>query len=256
MNNSSTIAFFDSGIGGLTVLQRALQILPNEQYVYFADSDAAPYGTKSSTQIIQLVDQSVEFLVTHHALKALVIACNTATSVAIESLRTRYDFPIIGMEPALKPALKVAPDKKVLVCATKKTLEAPRLQNLAIRLGGQSRLQRLSLQQLVLFAEGLEWDTPAVRQYLQQQLTGINWSAIQAVVLGCTHFPYYKLLLQEFIPIGLPIFDGYTGTIRQLQANIQVASVEQRPSLIYYRSKKSLPNSRLTPYFEHIHSIL
>lgn len=252
----STLAFFDSGMGGLTVLQEALKWLPQEQYVYFADSDNAPYGTQSSAAIIQLVQDAVDFLVQQHTLKALVVACNTATSVAIQSLRAQYNFPIIGMEPALKPALALAPDKAVLVCATHKTLEAPKLQALATRLGAQERLLRLSLQGLVSFAEQLEWDSPAVHHYLQQQFRNINWADIQAVVLGCTHFPYYKNLLQHYVPSHIPILDGHEGTVRQLQARITPAPAHQAPSLIYYRSKKLLSTADLMPFLEQMKVVL
>lgn len=254
--NPSTIAFFDSGMGGLTVLQEALQLLPNEQYVYFADSASAPYGTKSTQQILQLVEKAVHFLTTKHALKALVIACNTATSVAIQQLRAVYDFPIIGMEPALKPALQLATDKDVLVCATQKTLAAPKLQTLATQLNAQNRVQRLSLQRLVTFAERLEWASPAVHQYLQQQFQNVNWDRIQAVVLGCTHFPYYKPLLQQYIPANVPILDGHAGTVRQLQARIVPAPLHQATSLIYYRSGKKLPSSQLNPFLEYMNTAL
>lgn len=254
--NPSTIAFFDSGMGGLTVLQEALQLLPQEQYVYFADSEHAPYGTRSTPEICQLVDNAVHFLTTQHTLKALVIACNTATSVAIKQLRAAYDFPIIGMEPALKPALQLASDKAVLVCATQKTLAAPKLQSLAVQLGAQDRVQRLSLQRLVTFAERMEWESPAVHQYLQQQFQDINWTTIQAVVLGCTHFPYYKPLLEQYIPNPIPILDGHAGTVRQLQARIVPAPLHQATNLIYYRSGKQLPSSQLNPYLDYMSAML
>ncbi|MFK7798737.1 MAG: glutamate racemase [Aureispira sp.] len=254
--NPSTIAFFDSGMGGLTVLQEALQRLPNEQYVYFADSESAPYGTKSTSHILQLVENAVHFLTTRHTLKALVVACNTATSVAIKQLRTSYDFPIIGMEPALKPALQLAMDKEVLVCATQKTLAAPKLQTLATQLNAQNRVQRLSLQRLVTFAEQLEWDSARVHQYLQQQFKHINWATIQAVVLGCTHFPYYKPLLQQYIPVSIPILDGHAGTVRQLQTRIALAPSNQVSNLIYYRSGKQLPITALNPYLEYMSTVL
>lgn len=254
--NPSTIAFFDSGMGGLTVLQEAQRVLPHEQYVYFADSASAPYGTKSTSQILQLVENAVDFLTTRHRLKALVVACNTATSVAIKQLRASYDFPIIGMEPALKPALQLAMDKDVLVCATQKTLEAPKLQLLATQLHAQNRVQRLSLQRLVTFAEQLEWNSTRVHHYLQQQFQHINWATIQAVVLGCTHFPYYKPLLQQYIPVSIPILDGHAGTIRQLQTRIALAPPNEATKLIYYRSGKQLPSSALNPYLEYMNTAL
>lgn len=254
-HHPSTLAFFDSGMGGLTVLQEAMQWLPQEHYVYFADSENAPYGTKSSAAIIQLVEEAVCFLVQHHALKALIIACNTATSVAIKNLRAQYNFPIIGMEPALKPALALAPDKAVLVCATEKTLQAPRLQALATRLEAKDRILRLSLQELVSFAEQGEWDSPAVHQYLQEQFREVDWGTIQAVVLGCTHFPYYRKVLQHYVPSHLPILDGHAGTIRQLQARITPAPKEQTPSFVYYRSKKLLPTADLTPFLKQMEAV-
>ncbi len=229
-----------------------MRYLPQEHYVYFADSDSAPYGVRSSAEILALVNRAVAFLVKQHQLKALVIACNTATSIAIQQLRKRYDFPIIGMEPALKPALEIATDKAVLVCATEKTLEAPKLQALSQRLGAQKRLQRLSLQRLVTFAERQEWDSPAVQHYLQQQFAGMDWSIIQAVVLGCTHFPYYNSLLRTLIPATIPILNGHAGTVRQLQASVSTAPSGSKGSLVYYRSERLLPVEELLPYLEYL----
>ena len=146
------IAFFDSGIGGLTVLQEALKILPHEQYIYFADSDNAPYGIRTSQEIRNLVFDAVEFLIKQD-IKALVLACNTATSVAVKELRATYTLPIIGMEPAVKPALKAADNKKTLICATQRTLEEDKLKELIQNLNAESKVEQLSLQNLVIYAE-------------------------------------------------------------------------------------------------------
>ncbi|MGB1243021.1 MAG: glutamate racemase, partial [Chitinophagales bacterium] len=115
------IAFFDSGVGGISVLKEALTLLPNENYLYFADSKNAPYGVKSSEHIRSLMLDATDFLAQQN-IKALVVACNTGTSVAIKDLRKKYSFPIIGMEPAIKPALLNDLSKKVLVFATERTL--------------------------------------------------------------------------------------------------------------------------------------
>ena len=110
------IGFFDSGIGGLSVLREALAVLPNENYLYYADTDNTPYGTKTRNEV-KLAFKAVEFL-TSRRIKALVIACNAATSASVEDLRKKYDFPIIGMEPAVKPAVTKSLNggKRVLVC--------------------------------------------------------------------------------------------------------------------------------------------
>lgn len=244
------IAFFDSGIGGLTVLQEALHQLPNEHYLYFADSEAAPYGTRSTAEIEALVTKAIQFLTQKHPLKALVIACNTATSVAIETLRTTYAFPIIGMEPAVKPALAQAVGRSILVCATKHTLEAPKLQALIHHLRATHQVERLSLQELVAFAERSEWNSATVVQYLQQRLQSINWSTIGAVVLGCTHFPYFLPLLRQFIPISIPILDGHLGTIRHLRERITQNSLETPSPIIYYRSYIAMESTAFHPYLE------
>ena len=106
-------AFFDSGIGGLSVLHHAMKILPNEEFIFFADEDNVPYGTKSREQILKYVDDAFKFL-TAQKVDAIVVACNTATSVAVRPMREKYSLPIIGMEPAIKKALDLYPARKVL----------------------------------------------------------------------------------------------------------------------------------------------
>lgn len=244
------IAFFDSGIGGLTVLQEALHQIPNEHYLYFADSEAAPYGTRSTEEIEALVTKAIRFLTQKHPLKALVIACNTATSVSIDTLRSTYTFPIIGMEPAVKPALAQAAGQSILVCATERTLEAPKLQALIHHLRATAQVERLSLQELVVFAERNEWDSPIVVQYLQQRLQSINWSNIGAVVLGCTHFPYFLPLLRQFVPTSIPIMDGHSGTIRHLKERITSSPIKGPSPIIYYRSYITMDSTDLHPYLE------
>ena len=113
MNNDS-IGIFDSGIGGLTVLKEIVELLPNEKYIYYADTDNVPYGTKPKEEVKKYIKEAVELLISKNA-KVIVLACNTATSIAIKDLRINYNIPIIGIEPAIKPAIETKEDKKVLV---------------------------------------------------------------------------------------------------------------------------------------------
>ncbi len=249
------IAFFDSGIGGLTVLQAALQQMPQEHYIYFADSDAAPYGTRSMDEIEALVTKAVKFLDQHHTLKALVVACNTATSVAIDTLRATYAFPIIGMEPAVKPALAQAVGQSILVCATNRTLQAPKLQQLIHQLNANHQVERLSLQELVVFAEQGIWEDHRVLLYLQKQLQSVHWSTIGAVVLGCTHFPYFGPLLRRLIPTAIPILDGHAGTIRQLQERTVSTTRTKALSPIYYRSYTRVASTAFQRYLKRAASV-
>lgn len=245
------IAFFDSGIGGLSVLQEALHLMPNEEYVYYADSKNAPYGTKSSVEIEKLVFDAVEFLATYQ-LKALVLACNTATMVVVKKLRAKYDFPIIGMEPAVKPAIENSPDKKSLICATQLTLKAAKLNELIHTLEAEDRVQKLSLQKLVTFAEQYDFDSPKVKTYLKTQFKNIQWDEFDSIVLGCTHFLFFTTLIREMIPDHIHLLDGNLGTVRHLQNNIQTTRSKQKHAIKYFISGKSTEAN----YFERYLTLL
>jgi glutamate racemase len=242
------IAFFDSGIGGLTVLHEALKILPSEQYIYFADSDNAPYGIKTSQEIRELVFDAVEFLIKQD-IKALVLACNTATSVAVKELRATYTLPIIGMEPAVKPALKTAEHRKTLICATQKTLEEDKLKELIQNLNAESKVEQLSLQNLVVFAEKFEFQLPEVKKYLSDCFASVNWTAFDSVVLGCTHFSYFTDIIRSLLPAHVRILSGNEGTVRQLQRIVAMNTDTERTCIEYYISGKKADARHFDRYF-------
>ena len=148
------IGFFDSGIGGLSVLKEALKILPNENYIYYGDTENAPYGTKTKEEVKDLTFRAVEFL-DKHKIKALVVACNTATSAAVRELREKYSFPIIGMEPAIKPAVEnnQKKGKRVLTLATPLTLKEEKFQSLISKFDVEHIVDMLPAPKLVEFAE-------------------------------------------------------------------------------------------------------
>lgn len=210
------IAFFDSGIGGLTVLRQAVSVLPDAAYVYYADTRHAPYGVKPKGEVRRYIFEAADFLAGLD-IQALVVACNTATAVAINDLRARYRFPIVGMEPAVKPALTGdGGGRKVLVAATSLTLRESKLGDLIAKLDRSRRVERLELDGLVPFAERFEFDTPEVRRYLQTRLAGVDWPRYATAVLGCTHFLFYKPLIQSIAGEGVRLIDGNAGTVRQL----------------------------------------
>jgi len=232
------IAFFDSGIGGLTVLKQALAALPNEEYLYYADTRNVPYGVKPKAEVRSYILAAAEFLVRQN-IQALVVACNTATSVAIAELRRRFDIPIIGMEPAVKPALAHNNGKKVLVFATSLTLRESKLDTLISQLDTSNRVERRELDGLVMFAEDFEFDTPLVQDYLRIKLTNTDWSHYETVVLGCTHFIYYRELIQSLIGPDIQLIDGNEGTVNHLvktlgSARVPAAAVE--PRIVFYSS--------------------
>ena len=148
------IAFFDSGIGGLSVLHHAMKVLPHEQFIFFADEDNVPYGTKTTEQVFQYVSDAFSFLMTKD-VKAIVVACNTATSVAVRELRHQYKIPIIGMEPAAKKALDMDTQRnRVLVIATPITVRGHKIKELIEKYDTESLVDLLAMPDLVEFAHG------------------------------------------------------------------------------------------------------
>lgn len=213
------IGLFDSGVGGLTVLHHALEILPHEHFLYYADIANVPYGTKSRKEIVAHVDAAIEQMM-KLPLKAIVLACNTATSVSATILREKYDLPIIGMEPAIKPAVLHGDPRKILVLATELTLKEEKFLELVKSLSAADKVDALPMQELVNYAEEYDFDSPGLKRYLRHALAAVDWSKYHSVVLGCTHFLYFKLLLKEIIPSHIQFVDGHKGTINHLSNKI------------------------------------
>jgi glutamate racemase len=211
------IGFFDSGIGGLTVLGQALKILPFANYIYYADIEHIPYGEKTKSEVRHYVQNAMDYMA-EIKVDAVVIACNTATSVADVKLRKKYSFPIIGMEPAVKPAVAYCKErgKKVLVLATSLTLQEEKFHQLVHKLDATGIVDTIALGGLVKYAEQFEFDTLDVNQYLQNQFAPLELLDYGAVVLGCTHFPLFHKVLQQSFTKETAFFDGSIGTINHL----------------------------------------
>lgn len=212
------IGFFDSGIGGLSVLKEALRAMPSESYLYYADTLHVPYGPKPREEVKGYVFEAVDFLV-RQGIKALVIACNTATIVAVNDLRKKYDFPIIGMEPAVKPAVEKnrRNHKRVLVLATELALKGEKYRSLVAKVAGRSIVDSLPLPELVELAESFEFDESVVLPCLEKKLSGFDLEQYGTVVLGCTHFPLFKEHFEKILPPHIDIIDGSLGTVRRLK---------------------------------------
>lgn len=258
------IGIFDSGIGGLTLLHQALVMLPNEKYIFYADTDNAPYGTKSSAQVITLVDNVMRFM-TQHDCKAVVIACNTATAAAAETMRRKYQIPIIGIEPAVKPAVRESHGKRVLVAATPLTVREEKLQNLVKRVDDAHLVDLLALPKLVAFAERGEFESDAVEQYLREALSAYALEKYGELVLGCTHFNYFKDTFRKILPKDVHMIDGSEGTIRQLafvlertsQLEILRASEQKNDTNVrYFSSGREWKSEQELTYIRQLHERL
>ncbi len=213
MEKRKTVGFFDSGVGGISVMAYARQRMKNTDFLYYADTKHVPYGTKTREEIVAYADEAVGHLVQRGA-DGIVVACNTATSMAIEVLREKYSVPIIGMEPAVKPACEKYPDGSILVCATPVTIGGEKLRVLVEQVCHGGDLPHLApLPELVLYAEQGIFDREIVSGYLRRVLP--TEKHYDAVVLGCTHFTYFRENFADVLG-NVAIIDGTEGTVSQL----------------------------------------
>ncbi|MBQ4641116.1 MAG: glutamate racemase [Oscillospiraceae bacterium] len=214
-SKEESIGVFDSGVGGISVLRELLKCMPQEKYLYFGDSANAPYGNKTTQQVRQLTMEAVQHLMAQ-GIKALVVACNTATAAAIKELRETYPNTIIvGIEPALKVASDHFPTGRVGIMATEVTL---REEKLAHQLERFPRLQtqRIPAPGLVELIERGKGDS-AETQVLLETILAPYAGKLDALVLGCTHYPFVKETIGSILGESTLLLDGGEGTARQTQ---------------------------------------
>ena len=212
------VGFLDSGLGGISVLGEALRILPEENFIYFGDTRNIPYGDKPPETVYQYTHAAVDTLI-ERGCKAIVIACNTATSVAAAQLRQELPLPIIGMEPALKPASLLPGDGRVLVMATRNTLKLPKFQAL-MELYGRDAIP-LPCSGLMECVEDGQLSGPRVEELLSELFAPYANENIKAVVLGCTHYPFLRQTISRFFNSDTALIDGNLGTVRQLRRRLE-----------------------------------
>ncbi len=206
------IGVFDSGVGGISTLRDMIRELPDERFIYFGDMANAPYGTKSTEEVTGCVRNVVDRLLKQN-IKALVIACNTATGAAAATLRKELTIPVVGMEPALKPASLARKNGSVLVLATPLTLQQEKFENLMRQYGeGAVKVPCPGLMELVEADDGA-----GALNYLKELFSGYPLDQVDAVVLGCTHYVFLKDMIRDLLPDRVAITDGNAGTARQLR---------------------------------------
>lgn len=253
------IGFFDSGIGGITVLYEALKTLPNEDYLYYADTLNVPYGPKPKNQVKKHIFDAIEFII-NEEVKAIVIACNTATSVAIEDLRAKYDIPIIGMEPAVKPAVEINKNsnKRILVTATALTLKEDKLKHLITKLDNEHVVDLLPLPGLVQFSEKFEFNEEIVLPYLREELNKYDLSNYETIVLGCTHFSFYKNIFKKLLPSNTNIIDGNIGTVKNLKKTLEEMNSlkEGSGNITFFNSGSKVEDKSMLNNYHNLFKIL
>ena len=220
MTSCAPIGVFDSGLGGISVVRELREAMPNERIIYFGDSANAPYGIKTPQEVRELSFKIVEHFASLN-VKAIVIACNTATSAAVKGLREHYSMPIIGMEPALKLACDLGGGKpqRVIVAATPLTLKERKFAELMNRFTQDHQIFSRPCPDLVEIVEnGDLGNKNIVMSALHKYFDSYDLNNIDSVVLGCTHFVFYKSYFREFLPDCVKIVDGNAGTIHHLKS--------------------------------------
>ncbi len=211
------VGVFDSGRGGISTLIEAARLMPWEDFIYYGDQKYAPYGTRDESYVLERAENVTRLLI-GKGIKALVIACNTATAAAAKTLRAEYDFPIIGMEPAVKPASLVRTDGLVLCLATPGTLKSEKFHLLLDRFGAVTPLPCPGLMELVERGPSAAEETD---RYLKALFAPYAHKKTDAVVLGCTHYVFIRDRIVRCLPPGTPVLDGNAGTARQLRRRLE-----------------------------------
>lgn len=218
------VGVFDSGLGGITVLREMTKRMPGENFIFYGDSANAPYGEKTQQQIINLSERIVSYLLGRR-VKAIVVACNTATAAAISRIRAEHpDLPVIGIEPAIKPVALAMPQKKILVMATQNTLSLQKYHALIRKYEDKADFIPLACTGLAARVEQGRFEDADLMELLHSLLDPYA-GRVDAVVLGCTHYPFIKKQIRAVLG-DIPVFDGGAGTARELQRELKEKGID------------------------------
>jgi glutamate racemase len=224
MTAENPVGVFDSGVGGLSVLHEIRRELPREDLLYVADSGYAPYGDLSDEAIEKRTIAITQFLVSESA-KAIVVACNTATGVAIETLRSRFSIPVIAMEPAVKPAALTTRSAVVGVLATSQTLSSSKFSRLLLAYGADVQILLQPCPGLVEQVEKGDLSSEATRSLVEQYVVPLVRKGADTLVLGCTHYPFLSPVIRDIAGPSVTIIDPSAAVARELRRRLQISDL-------------------------------
>ena len=235
----------DSGVGGISVLKHIHALLPHENLLYVADSKYAPYGNKTPTEITARCFAVADFLIAQN-VKALVVACNTATAAAIDAMREKYPLPIIGMEPAVKPAAEASKNGVVGVLATVGTLKSAQFAALLESYGRNVKVVTQACVGLVECVERGELDTPETKALIRQYTVPLLAEGADTLVLGCTHYPFVKGAIREIVGDKISLIDTGAAVAKQLKRQLEengFLSASNQPAKVQFWTNSEADNA-------------
>jgi len=248
MKKIQPIGIFDSGIGGISVMSHIQSLLPDESLVYVADSLYAPYGLKSNYEILERSKFIIEYLINNKSSKLIVVACNTATAAAIKDLRQIYEIPIIGMEPAIKPATKSTKCKRVGILATNGTLDSAKFSALLETYSGKIEFITQPCPGLVELIEQGRINDSLTSNLIQKYLDPLIERKVDTIVLGCTHYVFIRNIIENIMGPEVKIIDTGLAVAKQVKSELEKFSLRNKLEGKYY----SISTNSINPEMEGI----
>lgn len=220
---SSKIALFDSGVGQLSVYLEAKKVLSKESFVIFADQLNIPYGEKTQQEVIKFSSQAASYLIAKYDIKMMVLACNTATVLALSHLRRNFDIPIVGVVPAIKPAVLISRNKKITVMSTQATAKSDYLEKLVTGFAGDCQVQKMGCPGLEDAIENL--NEQKIENLLSNYAAEISTFDSDVVVLGCTHYPLIKRQIKNRLKNNVKIIDSGKAIAKQMKKILETKKI-------------------------------
>jgi len=230
VEQSRPIGLFDSGIGGLTVLQEVRRLLPNESVLYFGDTAYVPYGSRAAAELVALGHRIIDFLVGMD-VKYVIFACNTSSSISLGILRQRFRVPMVGLvEPGAAAAVRATRNGRVGLLATEATVRAGAYERAMKSMAPDVRVFSQAAPRLVPLVEAGQMGTPAAREAVAEYLTPLLDKGIDTLLLGCTHYPFLLPEILEVSGTGLEIVDPAAATVAEARREMERLSLLNNPS--------------------------
>ena len=213
--NNSPIGVFDSGVGGLSILIELKRLLPKENFVFLADQKYVPYGEKNKKELVRRVYKITDYFIKHYKIKMMVVACNTATCYTIDELRKKYQFPVVGTLPAVKPAAKLSKTKQIAVISTPSTSKSEMLKKLIKDNCKNIDVLNIGCKNLENVVEQGKLNSAKTYKLLLKYLRVVKNSDADYLVLGCTHYPFLKKYIQKILGSKIKLIDGGNAIARR-----------------------------------------